>query len=262
MVPSPDRQTAAQAAFQGVVEGKPRRATGPAKGEQPATAVPDSRNDGTSSSGPSPGRPALPRQGMQGGKVESEAGSGSRTTETPEDGPSAGARWESGLGNELGRPQHGQDERSGVRVTSPSVPVSGPRTGQRQEGNAAREGSSGRPPPVARHRKVPAVGGSTLAATCGEPGEPGETHVEGRTGRVVTRRSPRSGESRAAEHACACDDAREEPLARGPRRGNDGCGTRQRVSREEQSSGGRGTPWTRPAETCRGDRGRSKPPGS
>jgi hypothetical protein len=194
------------------MEGKPRRATGPAKGEQPATAVPDSRNDGTPVPAALAGRPALPVRGRGVGSTGlghgREVGRRKPLKTVRVRVPGRCRR----LGNEPRRGWRGPDERSGVRVTSPSVPRPEPRVGQRQEGNAAREGSSGRPPPVARRREASAAGGSTLAQRAGNP------------------------------------------ASRGKR-------TEERVSREEQSSGGRGTPRTRPAETCRGDRERSNPSG-
>lgn len=189
------------------------RATGPAKGEQPATAVPDSRKDGTPDSGPSPGRPVFPREGVQGGEVESGARSGSGTTETPEDGPSAGARLVSGLGN--GPPARPARARRAVRCASHIAIGTDARSASRTTSGGERgpRGKQRTAPPVARRRKVYAAGGSTLAATC-----------------VTTSSLAGTWES-----------------ARVP---------------GGECSGGRGTPWTRPAEKRRGERGRSKPPGS
>jgi hypothetical protein len=190
------------------MEGKPRRATGPAKGEQPATAVPDSRTDGTPGSASSSGRSVLPARGRRAGRSRAEHGRevGRRKPLKTVRARVLGRCLR--LGNEPGRGRRGQDERSGVRVTSPSRPRPEPRTGQRQEGNAAREGSSGRPPPVARTprggrrgrgyhrcnvRGTRLAGGNARRGTRGVRREPKEHQERG---------------SRAPQHASACEGVR------------------------------------------------------
>lgn len=117
------------------------RATGPAKGEQPATAVPDSRTGRTPSSGGSSTAPdTSPRGGGREAARMEDIGArvGGWTTETPEDGPSAGARSASGPGDGPGRGRRGQGEREGVRVTSPFDPMPDPREPHRGQDNVRR----------------------------------------------------------------------------------------------------------------------------